>query len=139
MANENIGETVKELQKLLNIENFIGQPIESEDKVLIPVMRVGFGFGTAQKIQDKGTDNVIGAGAGAEPVSMVAIPKNSDNVEGIRVINLTSGTERNKAINDLGLMVSNLINDYVVKPKKDDEDYDEAEFVEPTEKSTDSQ
>lgn len=137
MDNENITSAVEELQKVLNIENFIGEPIEYEGKILIPVMRVGFGFGNSHKSEKHEQNNLIGAGAGAEPVSMVAIPKDGDGVEGIRVINLTSGTERNKALNDLGLMISNLINEYVVKPKKDDEDYDEAEFVEPTEKVAD--
>lgn len=132
MTGNNIQSTVKELQKLLDINNFIGEPIEAEGRTLIPVMRVGFGFGTGQNSNDKKNTDVVGAGAGAELVSMVIVPKEGDNGEGIRVVNLTSGSELNKALNDLGLMVTNLINEYVIKPKKEDDDYDEAEYIEPT-------
>ncbi|MBV1767922.1 MAG: sporulation protein, partial [Methanobacterium sp.] len=37
--------TVEELRKLLEINNFVGEPIETEDKMLIPVMKMGMGFG----------------------------------------------------------------------------------------------
>ena len=65
---------------------------------------------------------------------MVVVPKEGESGESIRVINLTSGTELNKALNDIGLMVTNLINEYVIKPKKEDDEYDEAEYIEPTTK-----
>lgn len=134
MTNNNIQSTVKELQKLLDIENFIGDPIEAEGRTLIPVMRVGFGFGTGQKGDSEKNTDIVGAGAGAELVSMVVVPKEGESGENIRVINLTSGTELNKALNDIGLMVTNLINEYVIKPKKEDDEYDEAEYIEPTTK-----
>ena len=41
---ENIKTTVEELRKLINVDNVIGSPIETEDKILIPVMRMGVGF-----------------------------------------------------------------------------------------------
>ena len=31
--------TVEELRKLIHISNYIGEPIESEDKILIPVSK----------------------------------------------------------------------------------------------------
>lgn len=135
MSNNNIQSTVRELQKLLDIENFIGEPIEAEGKTLIPIMRVGFGFGTGQKNDDEKNTGIVGAGAGAELVSMVVIPKEGEDGESIHVINLTSGTELNKALNDMGLMVTNLIKEYVIKPKKEDDEYDEAEYIEPTPKT----
>lgn len=139
MSNKNIKGTVEELQKLLDIENFIGEAKEIDGKIIIPVMRAGFGFGTGVNILGNENNDVMGAGAGAEPVSMVIIPKDSEGTEGIRVVNLTSGTELNKAINDLGLMITDLINEYVVKPKEEDDDYDEAEYIEPTEKTADEE
>ena len=33
--------TVEELRKLIHISNYIGEPIESEDKILIPVSKAG--------------------------------------------------------------------------------------------------
>ena len=44
MENENpIRTTVEELRKLLEIQNFVGEPVETEDKLLIPVMKMGMG------------------------------------------------------------------------------------------------
>ena len=37
--------TVEEIRKVLNIENMIGNPIETDDKILIPVTMMGMGFG----------------------------------------------------------------------------------------------
>ncbi len=123
----NIKTTVDELQKLININNVIGQPIETEDKVLIPVMRMGVGFGAGENIMGKEGGNAAGAGAGLEPVTMVMIPKKGTDAEGVRVLNLSKGNEANKALGDLGLMISDLVKTYLGK----DEDYDESEYIEP--------
>lgn len=123
----NIKTTVEELQKLINIENVIGQPIETEDKILIPVMRMGVGFGAGENILGK-EGSGAGAGAGLEPVTMVMIPKKGSDAEGARVLNLSKGSETNKALADLGLIISDLVKSYL---GKDDEDYDESEYIEP--------
>ena len=34
-----IKSTVEELRKLIHISNYVGEPIESEDKILIPVTK----------------------------------------------------------------------------------------------------
>ena len=70
----------------------------------------------------------VGAGAGVEPVSMVIIPKNAKSGEGVKVVNLTKGTETNKALSDLGLIVSDLVKNYF---SKSSDDYDESEYIEP--------
>lgn len=36
--------TVEEICKVLNIENVVGTTIETEDKLLIPITRIGIGF-----------------------------------------------------------------------------------------------
>ncbi len=41
MSENNIRTTVEELRKLISVDNVIGNPIETEDKILIPVMRMG--------------------------------------------------------------------------------------------------
>ena len=73
--SKNIKTTVEELRKLTNVDNVIGTPIETEDKILIPVMRMGVGFGIGENILGKENNDVAGAGAGVEPISMVMIPK----------------------------------------------------------------
>ena len=44
VEDEPIKTTVEELRKLVNIQNFIGEPIEVEDKVIIPVSKVGVAY-----------------------------------------------------------------------------------------------
>lgn len=124
MTKNDIKTTVEELSKVINIKNVIGEPIETDDKILIPVMRMGVGFGAAGVTGEK---NAAGAGAGVEPISMVVIPKNGS--EGLNVINISKGNEMNKAINELGLVITDVIKQYI--NNNDTDDIDESEYIEP--------
>ena len=72
---ENIKTSVEELRKLISIENVVGKPIDAGDQFLIPVMRMGVGFGACENILGNDGNDTVGAGAGVEPVSMVIIQK----------------------------------------------------------------
>ena len=136
MVESNIRATVEELRKLTNVNNYIGEPIETDDKILIPVMRMGVGFAVGKNMIRSEDSDIVGAGAGVEPTSMVIIPKSGDTTEGMRVLNLTKGNEVNKALSDIGLVISDLVKEYV--KKEEDDDYDEGEYIEPnTPKVTD--
>ena len=112
------------------------EPIETDDKILIPVMRMGVGFAVGKNMIRSEDSDIVGAGAGVEPTSMVIIPKSGDTTEGMRVLNLTKGNEVNKALSDLGLVISDLVKEYI--KKDEDDDYDEGEYIEPnTPKVTD--
>ena len=126
--SENIRTTVEELRKLISVDNVIGTPIETEDKILIPVLRVGVGFGVGENVFGKEGGSAAGAGAGVEPISMVLIPKKGNDAEGVRVLDLSKGTETNKALSDLGLIVSDLVKNYMGSRK---DEYDESEYIEP--------
>ncbi|WP_276954919.1 GerW family sporulation protein [Methanobrevibacter woesei] len=130
MVESNIRATVEELRKLTNVNNYIGEPIETDDKILIPVMRMGVGFAVGKNMIRSEDSDIVGAGAGVEPTSMVIIPKSGDTTEGMRVLNLTKGNEVNKALSDLGLVISDLVKEYI--KKDEDDDYDEGEYIEPT-------
>ena len=78
--SENIKTTVEELHKLINVNNVIGTPIETDDKLLIPVIRIGVGFGVGENFGNEGS-GAAGAGAGVEPISMVMIPKKGNDAE----------------------------------------------------------
>ena len=127
--SDNIKVTVEELHKLVNIDNVIGEPIETKDKILIPVMRLGVGFGVGENILGKEDSGAAGAGAGLEPISMVMIPKGGNDAEGVRVLDLTKGSEANKAISEIGLIVSDIIKGVLGKDQTPD--YDESEYIEP--------
>ena len=125
---DNIKTTVEELRKLVNVNNVIGTPIETEDKILIPVMRMGVGFGAGESLFGKDGGNAAGAGAGVEPISMFMIPKKGNDAEGVRVLNLTKGSEANKALSDIGLMITDLVKSYL---GNQNDNYDEGEYIEP--------
>ena len=127
--SDNIKVTVEELHKLVNIDNVIGDPIETEDKVLIPVMRMGVGFGVGENILGKDNSGASGAGAGLEPISMVMIPKKGNDTEGVRVLDLTKGSETNKAISEIGLIISDIVKGVLGKDQTPE--YDESEYIEP--------
>lgn len=128
---ENIKTTVEELRKLINVDNVIGTPIETEDKILIPVMKMGVGFGAGENILGSQGSDAAGAGAGVEPISMVMIPKKGNDTEGVRVLDLSKGTETNKAISDIGLIVTDLVKSFLDSQGTSDEYYDESEYIEP--------
>lgn len=134
---ENIKTTVEELRKLINVDNVIGTPIETEDKILIPVMKMGVGFGAGENILGGEGSDAAGAGAGVEPISMVMIPKKGNDAEGVRVLDLSKGTETNKAISDIGLIVTDLVKNYL--GSQSEEPYDESEYIEPEFTTADEQ
>lgn len=130
--SENIKTTVEELRKLINVDNVIGTPIETEDKVLIPVMKMGVGFGAGENILGSQGSDAAGAGAGVEPISMVMIPKKGNDAEGVRVLDLSKGTETNKAISDIGLIITDLVKSFLdTQQGVGEEYYDESEYIEP--------
>ena len=111
--------TVEELRKLIHISNYVGEPIESEDKILIPVTKAAVGFGIGEQKTDQ-TVAATGAGVSVEPVTMVVVSKGNTGVEGIRTINLSKGNSTNKALNEVGLILTDLIKEIIPSKNKDD-------------------
>ncbi len=111
--------TVEELRKLIHISNYIGEPIESEDKILIPVSKAAVGFGIGE--QKAGQEiTATGAGVSVEPVTMVVVSKGNSGADGIRTINLSKGNSTNKTLNELGLILTDVLKDVIPSKKKDD-------------------
>ncbi|AIS32308.1 hypothetical protein BRM9_1494 [Methanobacterium formicicum] len=111
--------TVEEIRKVLNIENVIGEVIESEDKIMIPVTRMGMAFGAGIGDQ-KGTSNEGGSlgaaagGAGIEPVAMVVVFKGQSGPEGVKMLPLKNPDPLSRAIGE----VSSAIVDVMAEGKK---------------------
>lgn len=114
-----IKSTVEELRKLIHISNYVGEPIESEDKILIPVTKAAIGFGIGE--QKAGQQiTATGAGVSVEPVTMVVVSKGNTGAEGIRTINLSKGNNANKSLNELGLILTDILKDVIPSKNKDD-------------------
>jgi len=93
-------------------------------------MKIGVGFGVGNKILGDDGSDAAGAGAGLEPISMVMIPKKGSDAEGVRVLDLSKGSETNKAISDIGLIITDLVKTFL-DTQQPHEEYDESEYIEP--------
>ncbi|WP_295722548.1 GerW family sporulation protein [uncultured Methanobrevibacter sp.] len=110
MSNEEtIKTTLNELNKLISSNSIIGDPIETEDKILIPVVKMGFGFGTGGAKDLEAT----GAGGGVEPISMVVVSKGLEGTEGIRVLDIKKEDSLNKSLSNLSLIITDLISNFI--------------------------
>jgi uncharacterized spore protein YtfJ len=79
--------TVDELLKALSAKNIIGEPIETEDKIIIPLTKMGMGFGTGTAHAELGPGGA-GGGVGVFPVAVVVVFKGVPGSEGVKVIPL---------------------------------------------------
>jgi len=106
MDVEPIKTTVDELLKVLATENVIGETIETEDKLIIPVTKFGMAFGAGSgegqgpANQGGGKGSGAGGGAGIEPIAMVVVFKGVKGPEGVRVMHLTPPNPIGRAISE---------------------------------------
>lgn len=79
-----------ELRKTIKVETAIGNPIEIEDKTLIPIFGVGFGAGGGggKGKEKEGQGYGFGGGGGITPVALVAVFKGIPGPEGLKVLSL---------------------------------------------------
>lgn len=83
---------VHEIEKMLDSNRVVGEPITVENATLIPLINVGFGFGVGsgegvEPDKGSGSGGGTGGGGGAKPVALVVIDDS-----GIRVESIKSGT-----------------------------------------------
>ena len=101
---DSIKATVDELIKALSAKNIIGEPIEMEDKVIIPITKMGMGFGTGQGGQEasKGVSTSgAGGGVGVFPVAVMIVFKGIAGPEGVKVIPLSSQSSITEPANSI--------------------------------------
>jgi uncharacterized spore protein YtfJ len=114
--------TVDELLKVLNIENVVGEVIETEDKVLIPITKMGMAFGAGMG-EGKGPDSQGGTGAGAggaagiEPIAMIAVFKGVAGPEGVKLISLTPPNQLAQALGEMGSAMAGMMKEGGMKKK----------------------
>jgi len=107
----NIGDpiktTVEEISKILKIENVVGERIETDELLMIPVTRLGMAFGAgmgeAKDVGENGAGSGAGAGAGAgvEPTAMVVVYKGVKGPEGVKILSLKSPGALTNAISEI--------------------------------------
>ncbi|MDR2544356.1 MAG: sporulation protein [Methanobrevibacter sp.] len=109
MGENVIKDSIEELKNLIQTNNFVGDPIETEDKLIIPFMKVGFGFAGINGNGKNSNREGFGFGGGIEPVSIVIINKNPESSDLVQVLSLSEIDTTGKIITDLGLVLTDLI------------------------------
>jgi len=85
--------TVEELDRLLNAKNVLGDPIERDGSVVIPIVSYGFGFGAGGNTAQKSANSAgTGAGGGIKPLGAIIFDKQGARVESVKGA-LTSMTQ----------------------------------------------
>lgn len=115
MGENVIKDSIEELKNLIKAGNFIGDPIETEDKLIIPFMKVGFGFAGVNGNGKNNNGEGFGGGVGIEPVSIVVINKKPGDSDLVQVLSLSEIDTTSKIITDLGLVLADLIKETLVK------------------------
>ncbi|WP_414470327.1 GerW family sporulation protein [Methanobacterium sp. ACI-7] len=85
--------TVDELLRVLATDNVIGETIEVDDKVIIPITKIGLAFGTGagrggMMRGQEGKGHGTGGGAAMETKAVVVIHKNMSGPESVEVITI---------------------------------------------------
>ena len=87
--------TVEEIERMLSTKTVVGQPMTIEGATLLPLISVGFFFGTGSgsgkgesKIKTEGFGEGSGAGTsgagGVKPVAVIVIDKEGVRIESIK-------------------------------------------------------
>ena len=102
--------TIEEISKVLNIENVVGKPIETDEMLLFPIIKMGMGFGAGMG-EGKGPENRGGSGAGAggaagiEPMVIIVVFKGITGPDGVKVMSLKGPDPITRAINEISKAV----------------------------------
>ncbi len=90
--DKSIENTLSQIQKVMSADCIIGEPIETKNKVIIPISKtaLGFGVGVGQKLDqsDKESNELAGAGGGGsiEPIAFVVIYDDIPGPDGIEIL-----------------------------------------------------
>jgi uncharacterized spore protein YtfJ len=112
-----IKSTLDGLFKVLNIENVVGEPIESDDKILIPVTRMGMAFGAGMgegedSVEGSSKGSGAGGGAGVEPLAFIVVDKKAEGLDSVKVLPLTPPDPVNRAIGEIGAVAVEVLKEW---------------------------
>lgn len=127
--------TVEELLKVLATENVIGEVIETEDKVLVPVTKMGLAFGAGMGEgsgpggESGGKGAASGGGAGIEPIAIVVVFKGVSGPNGVKVLPLSAPGPIARTVGEIGAVVMDVIKEQrkSTKTEKEEEEKKEEE------------
>lgn len=94
MSDTNLKSLVDEISQVFSAQSVIGEPIVQGDKVLIPVLKMGFALGAGR---GKGVDGVdekegagVGGGGGLEPIAFIVVHMDVEGKSSVELLSLKS-------------------------------------------------
>lgn len=126
MTEDTVKSTLDGLLKVIQTDNVIGEPIESNGKTLIPITRIGLGYASAQgQSTSRKSAQGTGAGGGAavEPIAFVVIDEKAE--EQIKVVPLKSQEPLNTAISEISELALEFLNEWRERQRKNEEKREE--------------
>ena len=125
-VEDTIKTTIDELQKVLSAKNITGEPIEMEDKIVLPITKMGMGFGTGSSQggnnkNAEGTSGGAGGGIGVFPVAVVIVFKGVSGPEGVKVVPLGTPSVMSES---LGEVASAIIEWFNAKKESSEKKHD---------------
>ncbi len=84
--------SMEEIERILGTKTVVGEPINIEGNILIPLVSVGFGFGAGggsgmcpmKADKGEGYGGGTGGGAGIKPIAVIIVNKDGVRVESIK-------------------------------------------------------
>lgn len=118
--DNSIEKTLVEIQKVMNTNSIVGNPINAKDKVIIPISKtaLGFGIGVANN-SGKSATELGGAGGGGsiDPVALLVVYNNISGPEGVSLIPIDkNGMQLEDLLSSIGQMAFGLLNNSKVEP-----------------------
>jgi len=104
--------TMDELLGVLSARNIVGEPIELEDKIIVPITKMGMGFGTGQRKEFRSNETVkfeAGGGGGIIPVAIVVVFKGIPGEDGVKVIPISGRSPRNQSLSEIASSVQSFL------------------------------
>ncbi|MCD7781361.1 MAG: hypothetical protein LUG89_01485 [Methanosphaera sp.] len=111
--DSSIEKTITEVQKLMNTNSIIGDPISTPDKTIIPISKAALGFGVGvgkTKQDDVNPFGGVGGGGSIDPVAFLVIYHNIPGPDGVDILLVDNqGTTVEELLNTVGSLVWDLL------------------------------
>ncbi len=112
--NDMVKVTVDELLRVLATDNVIGETMEIDDKVIIPITKIGLAFGTGagsggMMRGQEGKGHGAGGGAAMEAKAVVVVHKGMKGPESVEVITIGAAATLSHVMAQAGPMAKKMM------------------------------
>lgn len=118
--------TLNEIQKVMNTNSIIGNPIKTNEKIIIPISKAALGFGVGNGRYEGGNNTEIGGAGGGgsiDPVAFLVIYTNIPGPEGVQVLPVdATDTPLEDLLQGVGGLLFSLFDNSANQPQNPEDD-----------------